>query len=346
MREQCSANGRQLWDVRSAVLAPAITVDDDRPASRLGRGTGWRRQGSKELPQGGASSRAGGVGSSELLEQGLGLGTGQAAQVQAPASEEGPATISAALGVHRDAGGRKCLEVAADRRHGDLELDRQRGGGHPAARLEHEEDGDEPISAHVSVSLELNCSHGDGHFTSQDGCMKTSATALDGKHASAAPEGYHTINPWIIPKGATDLIAFLERVYGAVEVAEARIPDADGLLIHAEVRIGDTTLMLFDSKPDWPATPSFLQVYVDDVEPVLARAQAAGAEVVTRLSEFVYGERIARLRDPWGNVWWLNDRRGAHESRGEEMDSHVYDSLLDAMRAAPVRTDGSGRNGG
>jgi PhnB protein len=88
---------------------------------------------------------------------------------------------------------------------------------------------------------------------------------------SPVPEGYHTVNPWVIPKEASEFIEFLKKVFNAKETEEARTPDSDGLLIHAEVTIGDSTIMIFDSKPDWPATPSFLQVYVQDADATLLK---------------------------------------------------------------------------
>lgn len=170
---------------------------------------------------------------------------------------------------------------------------------------------------------------------------------MTSKPLSAAPEGYHTVCPWIIPKGAAQLIRFLEEVFEAKEVREARIPDTDGLLIHSEVRIGDSVVMIFDSKDDWPATPSFLQVYVEDAAAVLGRATTAGCETVTELSDFVYGMKLARFRDPWGNLWWIFEQgEGEVDSEAEaakveeSMDAcvesaatdYIHDTLMQAMR--------------
>jgi uncharacterized glyoxalase superfamily protein PhnB len=115
---------------------------------------------------------------------------------------------------------------------------------------------------------------------------------------SPVPEGYHTVNPWVITKGAAQFIQFLEQVFEARERKEARTPDDDGLLIHAEVQIGDTVIGIFDSKADWQPTPSFLQVYVEDAEATLKRAQEADAEIVTELSDFVYGESSPAFEIP------------------------------------------------
>lgn len=159
---------------------------------------------------------------------------------------------------------------------------------------------------------------------------------------SPIPKGYHTVNPWIIPKGVVKFIPFLETVFHAIETKEARTSDSDGLIIHAEVKIGDTMIMLFDSKPDWPKTSSFLQVYVEDTEAVLQRAKKAGAEVITEPSDFVYGEKIARFRDPWGNLWWLNERveevdweveaERLKSAAKKKQLSYIHETLMKVMR--------------
>lgn len=123
---------------------------------------------------------------------------------------------------------------------------------------------------------------------------------------SQLPAGYSTVNFFVFVEGAPEFIAFLEKVFGAEELREARTADAsDGLVLHAEVRIGDATIMIADRKPGWVSTPAFPQVYVNDAAEVLRRAEDAGASVVTKVSDFVYGMKIARFRDPWGNLWWL-----------------------------------------
>jgi PhnB protein len=157
-------------------------------------------------------------------------------------------------------------------------------------------------------------------------------------HVSAVPPGYHTVNPWVIPKGAAEFIDFVVNVFGGEESPEARIPDEDGLLIHAEVMVGDSVIMIFDSKPDWPVTPCFLQVYVEDAKDVLTRAKGMGADIVTELTDAWYGEQLARFRDPWGNLWWINQRveevtEWKEEEPGAGEGNYIMDTLVDAMRA-------------
>jgi len=161
-------------------------------------------------------------------------------------------------------------------------------------------------------------------------------------HTVITPENrgcHNSVNSFVLVKeSARAFIAFLEDVFGAEERTDVRTPDRDGSLIHAEVAMGDATIMIADSKPDWPFTPAFTQVYVDDAQTVLDRAGARGARIVTRLSPFYGGVKLARFQDPWGNVWWLFEP----EPDGPQLDSpntswhdsdpsYVYTTLMDVM---------------
>lgn len=122
---------------------------------------------------------------------------------------------------------------------------------------------------------------------------------------NVVPEGYHTVTPWLITRGHTaELIDFIVAVFDAVELGRMGEPGAIG---HAEVRIGDSVVMLFD-KPNWPATPGFLRLYVADDAQVLKRAVELGARVVTEPTELFWGDRVSRFVDPFGNVWWIHQR--------------------------------------
>lgn len=148
--------------------------------------------------------------------------------------------------------------------------------------------------------------------------------------ASRAPAGYTSVTPWIITRGASDLLAFLADVFGAVELG--RVDGPGGLIGHAETRIGDAVVMVVDSREDWPATPTFLRVYVDDVAGAVSRAMAAGATVVTEPTPLLYGDTVARVSDPWGNLWWLHEKTEGVEVT--EMIRRMGDSAtLEAMTA-------------
>lgn len=160
-----------------------------------------------------------------------------------------------------------------------------------------------------------------------------------------APKGYNTLNPFIITKDALKLIDFLEEVFGAEEVKEAHTPDTDGLLLHSELKIGDSTVMVADTKEGWPFTPSLLQVYVEDVEKTLKRAEELGAKVVTKPTDF-YGDTLSRFQDPWGNLWWVyqhgeevNWEESATTGDGAAWSvepskelNYIHDTLLEAMK--------------
>ncbi|MFN6547328.1 VOC family protein [Mycolicibacterium nivoides] len=134
--------------------------------------------------------------------------------------------------------------------------------------------------------------------------------------APAAPAGFSTINPFIVARDADGLIRFLTDVFDGVDHPDARTVDDDGLLLHAELQIGGSTVMFAERKPDWPFTPALLQVYVDDVEAVLDRAAAGGAEIITRPTEF-YGDTFSRFLDPWRNLWWVY-RSGTREDTAQD----------------------------
>ncbi len=156
--------------------------------------------------------------------------------------------------------------------------------------------------------------------------------------------GYNTLNPFVLvkgPGGAAGFIGFLREVFDGVERDSVRTPDRDGSILHAEVRLGGSSVLLADSKPDWPFTPAFEQIYVDDLSTVLERAASAGAEIVTPRSAFYGGFNIARILDPWGNLWWIyepdagTDDRAASASADtswQDRDpSAVYMTLMDVM---------------
>ncbi|MEU7479149.1 VOC family protein [Lentzea sp. NPDC042327] len=137
---------------------------------------------------------------------------------------------------------------------------------------------------------------------------------------NVVPEGYHTVTPWLITRGRTvELIEFVVEVFGAVELG--RVGQA-GAIGHAEVRIGDSVVMMFDH-PDWPATPGFLRLYVADDAAVLLRAVENGARVLTEPTELFWGDRVSRFADPFGNLWWVHQR--VAEPAPDELDARMRD---------------------
>jgi uncharacterized glyoxalase superfamily protein PhnB len=152
---------------------------------------------------------------------------------------------------------------------------------------------------------------------------------------------YNKVNPFVIIKGgATQFIDFVEKVFDAEENKQVRTPDRDGTLIHAEVQIGDSMILLADSKEDWPFTPSFLQVYVDNAQETLNSAEKEGAQIITGVSVFYNGLKLARFKDKWGNIWWLYEKMNQENlvENKSDTDWHnkkpgdIYTTLMQAMK--------------
>jgi PhnB protein len=120
------------------------------------------------------------------------------------------------------------------------------------------------------------------------------------------PEGYTTVTPWMISRDTAGVLDFLHRAFGAEELA--RVQNPDGSVGHAEARIGDAVVMLFDGRPEWPATPCFLRLYLPDGDAAFRRALDAGATAVTGMTEMFWGDRVGRVRDPFGNVYSIQTR--------------------------------------
>ena len=115
------------------------------------------------------------------------------------------------------------------------------------------------------------------------------------------PDGYTPITPYLIVEDAAGLIDFLVSAFGAVE--RFRIPMPEGGIGHAEVEIGGAALMLSDSNPEFPPTRASIHVYVTEVDAVHAQAVKAGAISVEGPSDMFYGDRLARIIDPYNNHW-------------------------------------------
>jgi PhnB protein len=121
---------------------------------------------------------------------------------------------------------------------------------------------------------------------------------------AAIPAGFHSITPHLVCAGAADAIHF-----GAVEVS--RLAGDDGRLLNAQLRIGDSMLMLVDEFPEWgtagpkalQGSPVTIHLFVDDVDAVVARAVAAGATVTMPVADMFWGDRYGVLQDPFGHLW-------------------------------------------
>lgn len=125
------------------------------------------------------------------------------------------------------------------------------------------------------------------------------------------PDGMHAFIPHLVCAGVADAITFYAKAFDAVELM--RVPAPEGKLMHAEVRIGNATLMLVDENPAWgllgPKTlkgsPVTIHRYVEDVDAAVAQAVAAGAKLTMPVADMFWGDRYGALEDPFGHHWSL-----------------------------------------
>jgi PhnB protein len=125
------------------------------------------------------------------------------------------------------------------------------------------------------------------------------------------PEGYHTATAYLIVKGGANAIEFYKAAFGATELF--RMPGPGGKVLHAEIKIGDSPIMLADEVPERDArspqsyggTPVGMLLYVPDVDALFAQAIKAGAKVVMPVQDQFYGDRSGTLVDPFGHKWTL-----------------------------------------
>ncbi|MFI6293939.1 VOC family protein [Nonomuraea sp. NPDC050790] len=142
----------------------------------------------------------------------------------------------------------------------------------------------------------------------------------------AIPEGYTTVTPWIISRDTAAVIDYLRNAFDAEELG--RVIDARGVIGHAEVRIGDAIVMLFDGDPSWPATPAFLRLYVEDARAVHRQAVEAGGVSISEVTHLAFGDLVGRVRDPFGNVWWIQTH--IEDVTPEEMQRRFTDPTFTA----------------
>jgi len=125
------------------------------------------------------------------------------------------------------------------------------------------------------------------------------------------PEGYHTATPYLIVRDAARAIEFYKKAFGAMELM--RMADPSGKIGHAEIKIGDSPIMLADEVPGMGhrspeslgGSPVSILLYVEDVDAVFNQAVAAGAKVQRPLADQFYGDRTGGVTDPFGHVWYV-----------------------------------------
>ena len=153
------------------------------------------------------------------------------------------------------------------------------------------------------------------------------------------PEGYHSVTPYLIIEGAGEAIEFYKKAFGAKELF--RFPTPDGKVGHAEMKIGDSPIMLADAYPamgynspkSLGGSPVSLMVYVEDVDTVFNQAVEAGATVKEAVTDKFYGDRSGSLIDPFGHVWHVATHK--EDVSMEEMEKRA--------KAASAASSGAGQ---
>jgi len=131
------------------------------------------------------------------------------------------------------------------------------------------------------------------------------------KRVKPVPAGYHAVTPYLSVRGAAEAIDFYKKALGAKELM--RMPGPDGKVGHAEIRIGDSRVMLADEHPEmnftgpqsYGGTSVHLHVYLPNVDAQVAKALKAGAKLVRPVKDQFYGDRLGTIEDPFGHVWHL-----------------------------------------
>jgi len=165
------------------------------------------------------------------------------------------------------------------------------------------------------------------------------------EQAGVTPQGYTTVAPWVVTDDTGAFLDFVAEAFGGAELA--RVATEDGLIGHGEIRVGDTVVLAFDRRADWPVMPSLLRVFVADADEAVSRAVAAGGSVVTPVADDAFGTRGGRVKDPFGNIWWVASR--VEDVSEDEMWKRLRDpGYAEIMRVAQETLDAelSGRRHG
>ena len=122
--------------------------------------------------------------------------------------------------------------------------------------------------------------------------------------AKPVPEGYHTVTPYLVVRGALKLIKFLEQAFGA-QLSHEPVKRPDGSIMHTQVKIGDSQIMIGEESEMAKAAPCTLHLYVPDVDSVFQQAVKAGGSTIMEPMDMFYGDRSGGVTDPSGNRWYI-----------------------------------------
>ena len=154
------------------------------------------------------------------------------------------------------------------------------------------------------------------------------------------PEGFHTVTPHLICADAAQAIEFYKKAFGAVEVS--RMPGPNGRIMHAQLRIGDSPLMLAEEAPEWcshgprtlKGTPVTIHLYVNDADATFANAVKAGATAKMPVSEQFWGDRYGVLEDPSGHLWSVATH--VRDYTPEQMRENMQKMMREMQQKAPA----------
>lgn len=125
------------------------------------------------------------------------------------------------------------------------------------------------------------------------------------------PHGFHTATPYLIVRHAEEAVAFYEKAFGATPMMAPLRDPTSGSIVHGELKIGNSPIMITEENPDWGnrspqalgGASSAVHLYVDDVDALTRRAVKAGAKILIPVDDQFYGDRSGRLEDPFGHIW-------------------------------------------
>jgi len=152
------------------------------------------------------------------------------------------------------------------------------------------------------------------------------------------PEGYHTLTPFLTVRNAERAIEFYKQAFGAQERGVAKGPD--GKVMHAEVKIGDSVIMLSDEFPEFGSlspqsvggSPMGLHIYIENVDAAFDRAVKAGAQVEMPVSDQFWGDRYGKLKDPFGHKWSIATH--VKDMSADEMKRSMDDAMSKMQKTA------------
>ncbi len=117
------------------------------------------------------------------------------------------------------------------------------------------------------------------------------------------PDGFHTITPYLMIKDAPAFIDFVKKAFNAKEISRTNAPD--GSIMHGELKIGDSMMMITGASEKFPATSSYYYLYVTNTDEIYKQALNAGATSEMEPADQFYGDRSAGVKDPFGLIWWI-----------------------------------------